>query len=107
MLSSRRVPTGPLLAALPSERRSRSAPLDLAACQQDVALDGARINLSHLLVHGLGWENVFIVEKPDQHAWPDFERPSDLAGVVFSETTRETDWRQELTARLRAAQFLE
>jgi predicted nucleotide-binding protein len=54
----------------------------------------------------LGWENVFVVQKPAEHLWPEFERPSDLAGVDFFDTAGETDWRFELTKRLREAELL-
>jgi predicted nucleotide-binding protein len=55
----------------------------------------------------LGWENVFVVQKPAEHTWPDFERPSDLAGADFFGTESETDWRDELTKRLRQAGLLQ
>ena len=54
----------------------------------------------------LGWEKVFVVQKPPEHAWPDFERPSDLAGAVFFETSNESNWRNELAESLRTAGLL-
>ena len=54
----------------------------------------------------LGWENVFVVQKPAERPWPDFERPSDLAGVDFFDIAGETDWRYELKERLREAKLL-
>jgi predicted nucleotide-binding protein len=51
----------------------------------------------------LGWEKVFVVQKPAEHAWPDFERPSDLDGVTFFETNAESDWRDELVDAMRKA----
>jgi predicted nucleotide-binding protein len=54
----------------------------------------------------LGWENVFVIQKPAEHTWPDFERPSDLGGADFFDTEGETDWRDELTRKLRQANFL-
>jgi predicted nucleotide-binding protein len=53
----------------------------------------------------LGWENVFVVfSKPDK-VFPNFERPSDLDGVVF-DTIDDTDqWREVLQARLAEAGF--
>ena len=48
----------------------------------------------------LGWERVFVVAKPAPEVWPDFERPSDLAGIVFVEAATEYDWRFELTSSL-------
>lgn len=50
----------------------------------------------------LGWENVFVVQKPADRRWPDFERPSDLGGAVFYETDGESDWREELSSTLRS-----
>lgn len=54
----------------------------------------------------LGWENVFVVQKPPEHAWPDFERPSDLAGVMFFEMAGESDWKAELAESLQKAGLL-
>src|SRR5271165_3535384 len=54
----------------------------------------------------LGWENVFVVQKPAEHTWPDFERPSDLAGVDFFDAVGEIDWRYELANKLRDAELL-
>lgn len=52
----------------------------------------------------LGWDHVFVVEKSAEHAWPDFEMPSDLAGaVIFSP---DVDWRDELAEKLREAGLL-
>lgn len=51
----------------------------------------------------LGWENVFVVQRHSDRRWPEFERPSDLGGVVFYETDGESDWREELTTMLRSA----
>ena len=44
-----------------------------------------------------GWDGkpVFVVHKPAEHVWPDFERPSDLHGVVFLDVTGELDRRAE------------
>ncbi|MGH9278127.1 MAG: TIR domain-containing protein [Acidimicrobiales bacterium] len=54
----------------------------------------------------LGWENVFVVQKPPEHTWPDFERPSDLAGVVFFEVTGDSNWKAELAESLQKAGLL-
>lgn len=54
----------------------------------------------------LGWDHVFVVQKAAEDPWPDFERPSDLAGVLFFDTEAEIDWRQELAERLREAELL-
>lgn len=51
----------------------------------------------------LGWENVFVVHKPAERVWPDFETPSDLGGAVFYQIDGEIDWREELSNRLREA----
>jgi predicted nucleotide-binding protein len=52
----------------------------------------------------LGWENVFVVyEEPDQ-VFPNFERPSDLDGVVFDSFSEGT-WEKKLGTRLAAAGF--
>lgn len=53
----------------------------------------------------LGWEKVFVIEKPAERTWPNFERPSDLEGVDFFDTSGETDWRYELTKKLREVAF--
>lgn len=54
----------------------------------------------------LGWENVFVLRKPPEHAWPDFEHPSDLAGAIFFTTSGEIDWRKGLRESLLAAKLL-
>jgi predicted nucleotide-binding protein len=54
----------------------------------------------------LGWENVFVVQKPAKYTWPDFERPSDLAGAEFLDTSGELDWRQILREKLVEAKLL-
>jgi predicted nucleotide-binding protein len=53
----------------------------------------------------LGWDHVFVVQKSAEHPWPDFERPSDLAGAVFFETSAELDWRHGLSEKLREAEL--
>jgi len=54
----------------------------------------------------LGWDHVFIVKRSAAEPWPDFERPSDLAGAVIFETSAEVDWRDELAEKLREAKIL-
>lgn len=54
----------------------------------------------------LGWDHVFIVKKSAENPWPDFERPSDLAGAVIFETSSEVGWRDELAEKLREAKIL-
>jgi predicted nucleotide-binding protein len=52
----------------------------------------------------LGFENVFVVyDEPDQ-VFPNFERPSDLDGVVF-DSLSDANWRTRLGERLMAAGF--
>jgi hypothetical protein len=38
-------------------------------------------------------------------AYPDFEHPSDLAGVVFDEIDESEEWKIELARKLAAAGF--
>ncbi|WP_439408526.1 TIR domain-containing protein [Bradyrhizobium sp. DASA03076] len=52
----------------------------------------------------LGWENVFVVYKHPDAVFPNFERPSDLDGVVF-DTFEDPKWQIKLQARLSAAGF--
>ena len=49
----------------------------------------------------LGWENVFVVYRAPDRDFPNFERPSDLDGVVF-DATSDKAWREKLAARLTA-----
>jgi predicted nucleotide-binding protein len=48
----------------------------------------------------LGWENVFALHKPADKVFPNFELPSDLAGVVFDQVDPEGNWKALLTDRL-------
>ena len=52
----------------------------------------------------LGWENVFVVYEPTQEVFPNFERPSDLGGVVF-DAMSDPAWQKNLKARLTKAGF--
>lgn len=54
----------------------------------------------------LGWERVLVIEKAPPEDWPDFERPSDLAGIVFVRSGGDRDWRTELRSKLLRAGFL-
>lgn len=54
----------------------------------------------------LGWERVLVIEKAPPEEWPDFERPSDLAGVVFVRSGGDRDWRGELRLKLVKAGML-
>jgi predicted nucleotide-binding protein len=53
----------------------------------------------------LGWENVFVVQRPADKVYPNFERPSDVAGAVFDQMDAEGIWRETLTEKLREAGF--
>ena len=53
----------------------------------------------------LGWENVFVLLKKPDKVWPNFERPSDLEGVVFDEVDSSHRWKGYLTDRLAQAGF--
>lgn len=53
----------------------------------------------------LGWENVFVLQRPPPRVFPDFEPPSDLAGAVFDEIDEAGQWKQTLAEKLRAAGF--
>jgi predicted nucleotide-binding protein len=48
----------------------------------------------------LGWENVFVLEKAPPKVFPNFERPSDLNGVLFDRYDATGRWRTELHRRL-------
>lgn len=48
----------------------------------------------------LGWENVFVLEKPPKDPFPDFERPSDLSGVLFDKFPPNGAWKDVLRKRL-------
>jgi predicted nucleotide-binding protein len=48
----------------------------------------------------LGWENVFVLLKAPARVFPNFERPSDLEGVVFDRIDDSGDWRAVLRRRL-------
>ena len=41
----------------------------------------------------LGWEHVFVLYKPPDEIFPNFERPSDLGGVVFDEVEASGRWK--------------
>jgi predicted nucleotide-binding protein len=53
----------------------------------------------------LGWEKVFVVYKGPDRVFPNFERPSDLEGVVF-DSISEPGWRKKLGQKLTAAGFV-
>ena len=52
----------------------------------------------------LGWENVFVVYR-NRDVYPNFERPSDLDGIVFVEIDATGQWQEVLTDKLVEAGF--
>lgn len=52
----------------------------------------------------LGWENVFVVYREPNKVFPNFERPSDLDGVVI-DSMSDPSWEEKLGARLESAGF--
>lgn len=52
----------------------------------------------------LGWENVFVVYEDPEQVFPNFERPSDLDGVVF-DAMSDAAWQRNLSAKLLEAGF--
>lgn len=53
----------------------------------------------------LGWDHVFGLLTDADVAYPDFERPSDLDGVLYDRIDGSGRWRQELRQRLERAGF--
>jgi len=53
----------------------------------------------------LGWENVFVLVLPAKKKFPNFERPSDLDGILFPAMDATGQWRERLMASLRDAGF--
>jgi len=53
----------------------------------------------------LGWENVFVLFKKPDKVYPNFERPSDLDGILFEEVNNTHDWKEYLRQRLLEAGF--
>jgi predicted nucleotide-binding protein len=54
----------------------------------------------------LGWENVFVLRKPPEKVYPDFERPSDIEGAVFESMDATGNWHTSLAGKLNEAGFL-
>jgi len=54
----------------------------------------------------LGWENVFVLFKPAQEVFPNFEIPSDLGGILFDQVDNEGKWQTQLANRLQQAGFI-
>lgn len=52
----------------------------------------------------LGWESVFVLYKHAERVFPNFERPSDLDGVVF-DPIGDPNWQRKLADKLAAAGF--
>lgn len=53
----------------------------------------------------LGWENVFVLYRPPDKVYPNFERPSDIDGVVFDLMDSTGTWRDSLAQKLSKAGF--
>jgi len=53
----------------------------------------------------LGWDKVFVLEKAPTRVFPDYERPSDLNGVLFDRFDKSGRWKAEIRARLAKAGF--
>jgi predicted nucleotide-binding protein len=53
----------------------------------------------------LGFENVFVLFKPSAQVFPNFERPSDLDGVLFDTVDSNGQWKDALKKRLQEAGF--
>ena len=54
----------------------------------------------------LGWENVWVLFKPAAEVYPNFERPSDLDGVIFDRIDVKGQWKEILAERLQRAGFV-
>jgi predicted nucleotide-binding protein len=53
----------------------------------------------------LGWDRVFVLEKEPPTENPDFERPSDLHGVVFDRYDPSGKWKGKVARRLERSGF--
>ncbi len=53
----------------------------------------------------LGWENVFVLYRPPSQVFPNFERPSDIDGVVFEQVDDHGVWKRALSRKLVEAGF--
>lgn len=53
----------------------------------------------------LGWESVFVVYREPNKVFPNFERPSDLDGVIFDTIDDTGQWRETLQTKLAEAGF--
>ncbi len=52
----------------------------------------------------LGWENVFVVYEEPEKVFPNFERPSDLDGVIF-DNMKDPKWKTKLQTKLANSGF--
>jgi predicted nucleotide-binding protein len=53
----------------------------------------------------LGWDKVFVLEKEPPRRFPDFERPSDLQGVLFDRYDAAGAWKKKVAQRLERGGF--
>ena len=53
----------------------------------------------------LGWEQVFVLYKKPDKVFPNFERPSDLDGVLFEQVDETGKWMEYLRDQLLEAGF--
>jgi predicted nucleotide-binding protein len=53
----------------------------------------------------LGWDKVFVLEKEPPRRFPDFERPSDLQGVLFDRYDAAGSWKKKVATRLERGGF--
>jgi predicted nucleotide-binding protein len=53
----------------------------------------------------LGWDKVFVLERAAPESVPDFERPSDLNGVLFDKFDELGKWKSFISNRLKSSGF--
>ncbi len=53
----------------------------------------------------LGWENVFVLFRPPDKVFPNFEMPSDLAGILYDHFDPDGKWKTLINERLQNAGF--
>ena len=53
----------------------------------------------------LGWDKVFVLEKSPPQVFPDYERPSDLNGVLFDRFDESGKWKNMIRTRMANAGF--
>jgi len=86
-----------------ASRRQYDAPGVADRALQFRARQNVVLELGFFYGH-LGWENVFVVYKAPESVFPNFERPSDLDGVVL-DSISQAGWRKKLKEKLAAAGF--